>query len=537
MRQGSRRELIGPIGRLFRTGTGAGFSDSQLLERFLVCHDEAAEAAFATLVERHGPMVLALCRRVLNDPNDADDAFQATFLVLVRKAGAIRKRESIADWLHGVARRVSAHAWADLSRRRTGERRATAMTSTTYEAIAGNGEIWDEVDQLPRDLRAAVVLCYREGLTHEQAARRLGWPVGTVRSRLARARDRLRVRFTRMGLAPEASLLPALAIKPSLLSDGLVASTVKAAMLFAARDAAEAGLVSASAAALTEGVIRTVFISKLKITAALVFCTGAIVSGAGLYAYQPPGPAAEPATAGPVRASVGLRVSDAEDLDSYGVKIEKLVLAARQRQAHGDVDTALQNLRSIELIAGAWKEALARRRSSTKADLDASGPLPAGKRAGSPAATEPASADDRLSRLERTVERLVRSLDKRGSAEPVTELNPVPDPKLVEPPPARVEGVVRWVDSKNKRVEITIGSDDGLVPGHELFIYRLDPPAQSSWDIELLGMIRIMTTDPRQSVGKITGTLQGKIIKRGDKVSTRAPAESGRKAAEPGARP
>jgi RNA polymerase sigma-70 factor (ECF subfamily) len=90
--------MFGAISRLFRTGTAAGLSDAQLLERFLLRHDEAAEAAFAALVERHGPMVLAACRRVLNDPHDAQDASQATFLVLVRKAGTIRKRESIAHW-------------------------------------------------------------------------------------------------------------------------------------------------------------------------------------------------------------------------------------------------------------------------------------------------------------------------------------------------------------------------------------------------------------------------------------------------------
>src|SRR2546423_1461190 len=118
MGPGSKRGVLGPIGRLFRTGTAAGLSDAQLLERFVRRHDEAAEAAFAALMERHGPMVLSVCRRILNDPHDAQDAFQATFLVLVRKAGMVRKRGSIADWLHGVALRVAAHAWASSARRR-----------------------------------------------------------------------------------------------------------------------------------------------------------------------------------------------------------------------------------------------------------------------------------------------------------------------------------------------------------------------------------------------------------------------------------
>ena len=171
MRPGSKQGMFGAIGRLFRTGTAAGLSDAQLLERFLQRHDEAAEAAFAALVERHGPMVLAVCRRVLNDPHDAQDAFQATFLVLVRKAGTIRERESIAHWLHGVARRVSAHARADSARRRAVERRAGAGSSIAYETTPADRDVWDEVELLPQDLRAVVMLCYLEGLTHEQAAR------------------------------------------------------------------------------------------------------------------------------------------------------------------------------------------------------------------------------------------------------------------------------------------------------------------------------------------------------------------------------
>ena len=114
-------------------GRPLGCRTAQLLERFILGHDEGAESAFNVLVERHGPMVLAVCRRVLNDPHDAQDAFQATFLVLVRKAGTVRKRESIADWLHGVARRVSARARADLARRRSVERRAVTGSLIAYQ--------------------------------------------------------------------------------------------------------------------------------------------------------------------------------------------------------------------------------------------------------------------------------------------------------------------------------------------------------------------------------------------------------------------
>src|SRR4051812_8884536 len=179
--------VLGTVDRLFRFGTASGLSDGQLLDRFASRHDEAAEAAFAALVERHGPMVLTVCRRALNDPHDAEDAFQATFLILMRKAGSAPSRESLAAWLYGVARRVSAHARAAAARRRVVERAAALRCGAVDPTPPDepDRDLWDEVDRLPAAQRAAVVHCYLEGLTHEQAAQRLGWPVGTVRSRLA----------------------------------------------------------------------------------------------------------------------------------------------------------------------------------------------------------------------------------------------------------------------------------------------------------------------------------------------------------------
>ena len=135
MGKGRRSTALGPIDRLFRAGTASGLSDGQLLERFASRHDEAAEAAFAALVERHGPMVLGVCRRVLDNPHDAQDAFQATFLILVRKARAVRKQDSVASWLYGVASRVSAHSRASAARRRDVERHAgeAAAIAHAYE--------------------------------------------------------------------------------------------------------------------------------------------------------------------------------------------------------------------------------------------------------------------------------------------------------------------------------------------------------------------------------------------------------------------
>ena len=196
MRERSGRSVLGQIDRLLRIGTAAGVPDGRLVEQFVGRHDEMAEAAFAAPVDGHGPMVMRVCWRVLRDHHDAQDAFQATFLVLARKAGTVRNRGSLVDWLYGVC--AGSRAMRELPRPEEGRSRSggQARISTVFEPRPAEPDLWDEVDRLPRDLRDAVVLCYLEGLTHEQAALRLGWPVGTVRSRLARARDRLRVRLT-----------------------------------------------------------------------------------------------------------------------------------------------------------------------------------------------------------------------------------------------------------------------------------------------------------------------------------------------------
>ncbi len=195
---------LGHIRTLFNVGTFGGLTDGELLERFRASNGEAAELAFAALVERHGPMVLRVCQSVLFETHDAHDAFQATFLVLVRKAGSIRNRDSLASWLHGVAHRIAACASAATARRRRHERRAAARV-TTFVDDGDRDELapmlHEELDRLAEKYRAPIILCHLEGLTHEQTAQRLCWPVGTVRSRLARGREQLRGRLMRRGLA------------------------------------------------------------------------------------------------------------------------------------------------------------------------------------------------------------------------------------------------------------------------------------------------------------------------------------------------
>ncbi len=379
-----------------------------------MAHDEGAESAFNVLLERHGPMVLAVCRRILSDPHDAEDAFQATFLVLVRKAGSVRKRDSIADWLYGVARRVSAHARTDSARRRLIERRAVSGSWIANQPPQPDIDITDEVEHLPQELRAPVVLCYLQGLTHEQAARRLGWPVGTVRSRLARARLRLRADLTRRGTAPDAALLPMLAFRRISLPEKLIDATVKAAIQLTARDAGEAGLVSAFAVALTEGVLRTMFVSKLKAIALTLIAVGAITSGVGLYAYQGIESGADPAIAVTPPAQVGNRRLTSEELDAYAARVEQLVRRARQKQAAGEWEGADLDVRESEVLARQWEKALIYRRKSETG-------LPPGS--STPAAetkhpviesNPPDPAQRRLDELEHKVDRILQALENDG---------------------------------------------------------------------------------------------------------------------------
>src|SRR5262249_3536865 len=161
-----------------------------------------AEAAFAALVERHGPMVLRVCTEVLNDPHDAQDAAQVTLLVLARRAGAIQKRNALGSWLFGVARRAAARARVEAARRPAHERRRAEMVTREHEhrsqaPMMGQrwAELFEEIDRLSERHRSAIVLCELEGLTHEQAAQRLGCPIKTVQGRVYRARELLRHRL------------------------------------------------------------------------------------------------------------------------------------------------------------------------------------------------------------------------------------------------------------------------------------------------------------------------------------------------------
>jgi RNA polymerase sigma factor (sigma-70 family) len=276
--------LLHQVRTLFGAGVAGGSSDAELLDRFL-CRSSAAEdaalaaeAAFAALVARHGPMVLGVCRRALADPNDVEDAFQATFLVLVRRARSVRVGDSLGRWLYGVARRVAAKAHARSERARVRSvplRREPVASEPPADRIELLSALDEEVSRLPEKYLAPVVLCELEGLTHAQAAAKLRWPVGTVSGRLSRARDLLKNRLVRRGMAPTAGSMVALLATEgarAAVSEPLAAATVQAATRLALGSDSQAGVasVSASALSLMNAVLRAAVIVKLKVAAAVL---------------------------------------------------------------------------------------------------------------------------------------------------------------------------------------------------------------------------------------------------------------------------
>jgi RNA polymerase sigma factor (sigma-70 family) len=282
------------VGVLFRVGALGAMTDGQLLGRFLAHRDDpAGEAAFAALATRHGPMVLGACRAVLRDEHAAEDAFQATFLVLARRAGSLREAERLGPWLHRVARRVALRA-----RSRSARQQARAAIRTDPGGVAAGPDddagrrearaaVHEEVDRLPEKYRAPVVLCHLEGLSYDEVAHRLRCPVGTVRSRLARARERLRWRLARRGLAPAVGVLGATTASDGAAPAALIAATARAATAFAAGRAA-AGAVPAAVASLAEGALTSMaWIRGTKITAAALVL--GLAAAAGAAAFQQAG--------------------------------------------------------------------------------------------------------------------------------------------------------------------------------------------------------------------------------------------------------
>jgi RNA polymerase sigma factor (sigma-70 family) len=341
-------------------------TDAALLGRFA---DDRDETAFATLMQRHGPMVLGVCRRLLHDPNDADDAFQATFLVLARKAGSVGQPDRLANWLYGVALRVAQKARAEAARRHARQQQVTDRPAAEPGRAADRDDLRqvldEEVQRLPEKFRLPILLCYLQGQTREDAARQLGSSPGAVKGMLERGRELLRSRLGRRGLTPSAAALAALlsesalsARVPAALSD----STIKAALRFAAGNATAAG----SAAALAEGVLQTMGMSQLKVTLALVLALGVIGAGTGLLARgdRPTGPG------GPKAAHAAAKA------DKKGEQLRRQTAARRDaaRTAFEMSWVLFQNGMGDEQTVNLWSRRWLQARlelSDTQADRDA----------------------------------------------------------------------------------------------------------------------------------------------------------------------
>jgi RNA polymerase sigma factor (sigma-70 family) len=260
-------------------------SEGELLDRFVRDGDETA---FAALVDRHGPRVFGLCRWLLGHEQDAEDVFQATFLLLARRASTVSKRASVGSWLYGVAYRLALKQRAITARRRERERSATPVpvpdpvAAVTWREL--RAVLDEELGRLPDRYRAPLLLCYFEGLTQDEAARRLGWKPRTVKARLARGRDLLRRRLPRRGLTLSAALTGSL-VAPAegavAVPVALAEATARAAKLFAVGSSA-GGAASAQAATLAAGGLRMMFLHRLSITVAIILAAALVAGGAGL---------------------------------------------------------------------------------------------------------------------------------------------------------------------------------------------------------------------------------------------------------------
>jgi RNA polymerase sigma factor (sigma-70 family) len=280
MANGRQRGVLRPLRRVALPPGGAGLTDGELLECYLAGRDEAA---FEALLLRHGPMVLGVCRRVLRNDADAHDAFQAAFLVFVRKAPSMLPRARVGNWLYGVAHKTALKAKARNRRRSAREREAGAAP----RAAPAEGD-WQELlapldealSRLPDKYRAPVVLCALEGKPLREAAQQLGCPQGTVASRLARARGMLARRLARYGAAVAGGALAAATAQAAsaAVPTALAVSTVQAATT-------TAGVISGNVAALTEGVLKAMLMTKLKSLTAVLLAL-ALLGGAGLWAYR-----------------------------------------------------------------------------------------------------------------------------------------------------------------------------------------------------------------------------------------------------------
>jgi RNA polymerase sigma factor (sigma-70 family) len=494
------------VGRLRRValGTMDVRSDAQLLEGFILRRDAAA---FELLLRRHGPMVLGVCRRLLGNEADAEDAFQATFLVLVRRAAQVVPREQVGNWLYGVAYRTALKARAMNGKRRARERQAGARSAVA----AGPLEHWpelqaildQELERLPPKYRAPVVLCDLEGKTHREAARLLGWPDGTLSTRLTAARRLLAGRLQRRGLTLSVGVVAALMAQhaaPAAVPEALTETTVLAV-------AGTAAGVSIKVAALTEGVLKAMLIAKLKTTAGVVLGVLLLGAVAGGLAYPGNGAAHE-------RAGQPDGAAPA-DPPAAGERARAIVLAGDKRDLRGIVTEVDGQDGLVKISLGSDDHVAV----GDKLEVYRLKPQPRYVGQATVIDVVPHACVGRLRSINNNTpahvgDQVATQLFNRDANAPVAPR----DQQKQEPPPADVQGVVSRIDGGNNLVEVSLGSDDGIKEGQVLHVYRLAPTAA------YLGPIKLLATFRRSAVARPSEPLALALMTAGDKVSAAMPS-------------
>jgi RNA polymerase sigma factor (sigma-70 family) len=347
--------ILRQLRTLYNIGTIGDLTDGQLLERFATDADEVAELAFSALVERHQAMVWGVCLAIVRDEHDAQDAFQATFLVLVRKARSLWVRDSLGPWLHQVACRTASCLKATVIRRRRHERRCAAKNADRCIEVRTprdpdrDAMVHEEVNRLPEKYRAPIVLCDLEGRTHQEAARFLGWPIGTVKSRQSQGRRLIRDRLVRRGLAlafAEAVIETFRQTAAAAMPGAISGRTVNAAMRQAARSLTDLA-VTAHVLSLTREVLRAMLWARLRFLTVVTLAIGFASAGPSVYVrgfQEPPSKDAQPDSKRPANATAqtprsGPPKNAVEQLASgeLRTKLRAQQLATRKARAHYEI--------------------------------------------------------------------------------------------------------------------------------------------------------------------------------------------------------
>ena len=359
-----RRDLavLGQLRTLYNIGTISDLTDGQLLERFATDGEELAELAFSALVERHEAMVWRVCMAILRDEHEAEDAFQAIFLVLARKARSLWVRDSLGPWLHQVACRTASCLRTTIIRRRKHEQQSAAKSATrvvevgTERDFDRDAAIHEEINRLPEKYRAPVVLCDLEGRTHQEAARFLGWPIGTVKSRQSQGRGLIRHRLARRGLGLGVAGVAAESLGQSAFAampNGVLQNTVNIAMQQSGRLLAASGA-SAHVLALSQGVLRAMLWTRVRFLAVAAVAVGIASGGAIVYvrgaqesakqAGQPLPPAPKTAT---VQPKASKKAEEEPAAETQRAKLRAQQRATRKAKALYEIATGTRALAEI----------------------------------------------------------------------------------------------------------------------------------------------------------------------------------------------